>query len=118
MKICSIGPAYPYRGGLASFNDRLAQQFHTEGHNIEIVTFSLQYPGFLFPGKTQYTDGPEPEDITITRMLNSINPFNWISTGLKIKKKRPDILLIRYWLSWLHALALWHGSQRGTELLR
>ena len=51
MKIISLGPAYPYRGGLASFNDRLAQQFAAEGHDIEIVTFSLQYPEFLFPGK-------------------------------------------------------------------
>ena len=60
MKIISIGPAYPYRGGLASFNDRLAQQFTAEGHDIEIFTFSLQYPKFLFPGKTQYTDSPAP----------------------------------------------------------
>ena len=51
MKIISIGPAYPYRGGLASFNDRLAQQFSAEGHDIEIFTFTLQYPKLLFPGK-------------------------------------------------------------------
>jgi D-inositol-3-phosphate glycosyltransferase len=101
MKIISIGPAYPYRGGLASFNDRLAQQFTAEGHNIEIVTFSLQYPKLLFPGKTQITDGPEPENIKITRLLNSINPFNWVANGLKIKKIKPDILLIRFWLPFM-----------------
>jgi D-inositol-3-phosphate glycosyltransferase len=101
MNICSIGPAYPYRGGLASFNERLSQQFYSEGHTIEIVTFSLQYPGFLFPGKTQYTDGKPPVGIKITRMLNSINPFNWITSGLKIKKIKPEILLIRYWLPFM-----------------
>ena len=101
MKIISIGPAYPYRGGLASFNDRLTQQFSAEGHDIEILTFRLQYPKFLFPGKTQYTEGPPPGNIKISRKLNSINPFNWISTGLKIKKKRPDILLIRFWLPFM-----------------
>lgn len=101
MVICSIGPAYPYRGGLASFNDRLAQQFAAEGHKIEIITFRLQYPGFLFPGKTQYTDGKQPEGIKITRLLNSINPLNWIATGLKIRNYRPDILLIRYWLPFM-----------------
>jgi hypothetical protein len=79
MNIISLGPAYPYRGGLASFNDRLAQQFVNEGHNIEVVTFRLQYPRFLFPGKTQYTDGPAPQGIKISRKLNSINPFNWIT---------------------------------------
>ena len=101
MKIISIGPAYPYRGGPASFNDRLAQQFYTEGQDVEIFTFSLQYPKLLFPGKTQYTDGPKPKDIKITRMLNSINPFNWIASGLKIKREKPDILLIRFWLPFM-----------------
>ena len=101
MKIISLGPAYPYRGGLASFNDRLAQQFSTEGQSIEIITFRLQYPKLLFPGKTQYTDGPAPEGIKIERRLNSINPFNWISTGRRIKKAKPDILLIRYWLPFM-----------------
>ena len=101
MKIVSLGPAHPYRGGLASFNDRLAQQFTEEGHTIEILTFRLQYPRILFPGKTQYTDGPPPEGIKITRRLNSINPLNWIFTGLEIKKAKPDILLIRYWLPFM-----------------
>jgi D-inositol-3-phosphate glycosyltransferase len=101
MKIISLGPAYPYRGGLASFNDRLARQFTSEGHDVEIFTFSLQYPKLLFPGKTQYTDGPPPFDVKITRKLNSINPFSWIATGLKIKKEKPDILLIRFWLPFM-----------------
>ncbi len=101
MKIISLGPAYPYRGGLASFNDRLAQQFIAEGHDIEIFTFSLQYPKFLFPGQTQFTDGPVPDNLIIKRNVNSINPLNWIITGLKIRKKKPDILLIRFWLPFM-----------------
>jgi len=101
LDILSLGPAHPYRGGLASFNERLAQQFINDGNKFEIFTFSLQYPAFLFPGKTQYTDAPPPGDITITRKLNSVNPFNWVLTGLKIRKLRPDILLIRYWIPFM-----------------
>jgi len=101
MRIIALGPAYPYRGGIASFNDRLAQQFVNEDHDIEIINFSLQYPGFLFPGKTQYTDGPPPPGIKISSEINSINPFNWIATGLKIRKNRPDILMIRYWIPFM-----------------
>lgn len=101
MKIILTGPAYPYRGGPATFNDRLAQQFLAEGHDAEILTFRLQYPGFLFPGKTQYTNAPAPEGIKITRIFNSINPFNWIITGLRIRKIKPDILLVRYWLPFM-----------------
>lgn len=101
MKITLLGPAYPFRGGLATFNERLARQFSSECKEVDIRTFKLQYPGFLFPGKTQYTDGPPPEGIKIVRELNSINPFNWLITGFKIRKEKADILLIRYWLPFM-----------------
>jgi D-inositol-3-phosphate glycosyltransferase len=101
MNIIFLGPSYPYRGGLASFSDRLAQEFITEGHDVEVFTFSLQYPRFLFPGKTQYTDAPPPKGIKITRLLNSVNPFNWIISGLRIRKEKPDILLLRFWLPFM-----------------
>jgi D-inositol-3-phosphate glycosyltransferase len=101
MKIISLGPAYPYRGGPATFNDRLAQQLSAEGHDIEIYTFRMQYPGFLFPGKTQFTDGPAPQGVRIERLINSVNPFNWISSGRKIKRIRPDLLIVRYWLPFM-----------------
>jgi glycosyltransferase involved in cell wall biosynthesis len=101
MKIISLGPAHPYRGGPATFNDRLAQQFINEGHTIEIITFRLQYPRLLFPGKTQFTDSAAPDGVKITRLLNSVNPINWIATGLKIKKQKPDLLLLRFWLPFL-----------------
>jgi len=97
MKIIITGTAHPYRGGLASFNERLAGQFLAEGFETEIFTFTLQYPGFLFPGKTQYSESPAPGGVKITRILNSINPFNWIRTGYRIKKENPDILIIKYW---------------------
>jgi glycosyltransferase involved in cell wall biosynthesis len=101
MKITFLGPAYPYRGGLATFNERLARQFSLECKDVDIRTFTLQYPGFLFPGKTQFTDGPAPEGIKIKRELNSINPFNWLRTGFRIRKEKADILLIRYWLPFM-----------------
>ncbi|MCX6326786.1 MAG: glycosyltransferase [Bacteroidia bacterium] len=101
MKIILLGTAYPYRGGLAAYNERLAGQFAIEGHEVRIFTFSLQYPGFLFPGKSQYIDGSSPEGINIERRINSINPFNWISVGYKIRKEKPDILIIKYWLPFM-----------------
>ncbi|MCU0472718.1 MAG: glycosyltransferase [Bacteroidales bacterium] len=97
MRIIIIGTAHPYRGGLASYIERLTRQFQAEEHLSEIFTFTLQYPGFLFPGKTQFTDSPAPKDIKITRLLNSINPFNWIRTGFRIRKEKPDILVVKYW---------------------
>ena len=97
-KIVIIGPAHPLRGGLASYNERLAREFQNEGHEVIIYTFSLQYPGFIFPGTTQYSSEPAPKDLTIKIKINSINPFNWISVGNELKKLNPDIIIVRYWL--------------------
>lgn len=100
-KIVIIGPAYPLRGGLASFDERLAWQFEQEGHETYIYSFSLQYPKLLFPGKTQYSDGQPPPFKNIRTKINSINPFNWITTGRELKKLQPDIILIRFWLPFM-----------------
>ncbi|MES2776153.1 MAG: glycosyltransferase [Bacteroidota bacterium] len=96
--IIIIGPAHPLRGGLASFDERLARQFQNEGHKVTIYTFSLQYPGFMFPGTTQYSSEPAPTDINIKVCINSVNPFNWLIVGNELKKMRPDIIVVRYWL--------------------
>ena len=99
MKIVILGTAYPYRGGLATFNERLARQFQAEGHDVEVVTFTLQYPSFLFPGKTQYSNEVAPTDLKIKRWVNSCNPFNWVSVGRRIRKMQPDMLITCYWMA-------------------
>lgn len=99
--ILIIGPAHPLRGGLASFNERLARQFVQEEHPTQIFTFSLQYPGFLFPGTTQFSSEPTPNDIEICKVINSINPLNWLIIGNRIKKLKPDIIVVRYWLPFM-----------------
>lgn len=99
--IIIIGPAYPLRGGLASYDERLAKEFIDKGFDTSIYTFSYQYPSFLFPGTTQYSSEPAPLNISIKIKINSINPFNWISVGNEIKKLRPDIVVVRYWLPFM-----------------
>jgi glycosyltransferase involved in cell wall biosynthesis len=101
MKIIIIGTAHPYRGGLAAFNERLAAEFAHEGNGVEIFTFTLQYPNFLFPGKTQFSDDPPPKDLKIVRKINSINPLNWLKIGKEIRKKQPDLVVFCYWLSFM-----------------
>ncbi len=101
-KVVILGSAYPLRGGgLATFNERLAREFMAQGHEVIIYTFSLQYPGVLFPGKTQYSDESPPEDLDIRVKVNSINPLNWIRVGRELKKLKPDLLVIRYWLPFM-----------------
>ena len=109
--IVIIGPAYPLRGGLASYDERLAKEFTDQGYNTIIYTFSYQYPSFLFPGTTQYSTEPAPAKISIKVKINSINPFNWMLVGNELKNLSPDIIIVRYWLPFM-------GPCLGTILRR
>ena len=100
-KVIIIGPAFPYRGGIANFNNSLAVEYKKQGADVKVYSFSLQYPSFLFPGKTQYEKGNPPKDIEIEQIVNSINPFNWFKISRKIKKENPDYVIIRYWLPFM-----------------
>jgi D-inositol-3-phosphate glycosyltransferase len=97
-KIIIIGPAHPLRGGLATFDERLAREFQAQGHQVRIYTFSLQYPDVLFPGKTQYSDEPAPQDLDIQVLINAINPLNWLINGRKIANENADVVICRFWL--------------------
>ena len=108
-KVIIIGPGHPLRGGLATFNQRLAKEFIDKGHDCSIYSFSLQYPSFLFPGKTQYSDEPAPENLAIHSVINSINPFNWIKIGNRLRKENADIIIVRFWLPFM-------GPALGTIL--
>lgn len=108
-KVIILGPAHPLRGGLATFNHRLAKEFMAMGHQCSIYSFSLQYPSLLFPGKTQYSSEQPPQNITIYPLINSINPFNWIKIGKRLKNEKPDIIVVRYWLPFM-------GPALGTIL--
>ena len=99
MRIVILGTAWPYRGGLAAFNERLAKQFVDEGHEVEVVTFTLQYPSFLFPGKTQYSSEATPNRLKIVREMNSCNPLSWIKVGRRLKDAAPDLLISCYWMA-------------------
>ncbi|MEO6187682.1 MAG: glycosyltransferase [Ginsengibacter sp.] len=110
-EVIIIGPAHPLRGGLAAYDERLAKEFIGEGYQTTIYTFSLQYPSFLFPGTTQYSDQPPPLDIPIEVKINSVNPLNWIKVGNDLRRRKPAIIVVRYWLPFL-------GPCLGTILRR
>ena len=100
-KILIVGPAYPLRGGLATYDERLCREFLAQGHSCEILSFSLQYPSLLFPGKTQFSTDKAPADLVIHSEVNSINPLNWIQIGNKFSKKKYDLVIFRYWMSFM-----------------
>lgn len=99
LKIFIVGPAYPLRGGPAQFNENLCEELRKAGHDAQIISYSLQYPNFLFPGSSQFEkSGSAPSGIPIHTLINSVNPFNWFKVARFIKKQKPDFILFRYWL--------------------
>ena len=101
MNVVIIGPAYPLRGGLATYNERLARAFRAAGDEVRIITFSLQYPDFLFPGQTQFSTEAGPADLDIEVSLNSVNPLSWLAVGRRLRRARPDLVVFRFWLPFM-----------------
>lgn len=101
MKVTLVGTAHPFRGGIAVFIERLARAFKQNKDEVRISTFTLQYPKILFPGESQLSSSPKPTDLDITQEVNSINPFNWIKVGNKIRKEKPDLVIFKYWIPFM-----------------
>lgn len=100
-KIVFLGPVHPFRGGIAASSERLAQEFVKLGNEVELHTFTLQYPGILFPGKTQFSSSESPKDLRIKRTHSSVNPISWYTAGKAIKKLKPDLIICRFWMPFM-----------------
>ena len=101
MTILIVGPAHPLRGGIAAFNERLCATFLAQGHSCQVISYSMQYPALLFPGKTQKDEGPPPSNIPIIPLINSINPLSWWKTARYINSQKPDIIIFRFWIPFM-----------------
>lgn len=91
MKIIIVGTAYPYRGGVSSFNHSLARQLIADGNDVEIVTYS-----HLDNGNRRMSGDSAPDGLKITRMINSVNPFTWDKTASYIKKSHSEEVIFSY----------------------
>ncbi|MDR1762990.1 MAG: glycosyltransferase [Dysgonamonadaceae bacterium] len=111
MNIAYLSTFYPFRGGIAQFNANLYSELKAK-HEVTPYTFSRQYPNFLFPGKTQYVT-PEDKAVYIDSLpvLDTINPLSYESAARRILKQKPDLLIMKYWMSFL-APSLGHVAKR------
>jgi len=96
LKIILIGPSYPFRGGIANFNDSLYSALE-KYHEPHIVSYALQYPSLFFPGKSQFEGDPGQTSHAIP-LINSINPFSWKGVASTILEMEPDCVVVHYWM--------------------
>lgn len=96
MKICMIGPHYPLRGGIAHYNAQLCLELMAR-HEVTVISFSRQYPALLFPGRTQFDQGPPPPGLIAEPLIDSINPLSWLRAGRRITEIAPDLVIVHWW---------------------
>ena len=96
LRICLVGPSYPYRGGISHYNTRLALELRKK-HEVYLVNYKRLYPEILFPGKTQFDESKNPFLIESDRIIDSINPLSWLKAAFRIARFNPDIVIVQWW---------------------
>jgi hypothetical protein len=112
-KVFLLGPAHPFRGGIADTQNQLAQNLKLLGYQVFVYTFTKQYPNFFFPGKTQFSDEQPPNAIKIERKIHSYKPTNWNKVAQTINAEKPDTVIFRYWSPVL--APCWAGIARNLD---
>lgn len=97
MKIAIVGPVYPYKGGISHYTSLLWKAL-SKKYDVKLFSFKRQYPNFLYPGKEQKDFENDQFKIVDTNyLIDSINPFNWFFSFIKINRFKPDLLIFQWW---------------------
>lgn len=110
MRLTLIGPVYPYRGGIAWFTTSLGHELLSAGHQIQIVSFSRQYPSWLYPGKSDKDPSQQHVQVSAQFLLDPIYPHTWMRTIRQIKQFDPQMVIIQWWTTFW-APAFWFISR-------
>ena len=115
MKVAILSSFYPLRGGISQFNASLLEGLGNYS-DTRAYSFSRQYPSFLFPGKTQYVS-PEDEatPVQAQALLDTVNPFTWIKTARTIRQWKPDVRVMKSWMSWFAPSLGWVARHAGCK---
>ncbi|MCL4867950.1 MAG: glycosyltransferase [Anaerolineae bacterium] len=96
-RYCLIGPTYPYRGGIAHYTTLLTQHLHQE-HEVLLISFSRQYPRWLFPGRDDRDPSLHPLQAEAEYLLDSLNPLSWWRTWRRIRQWQAEVVIIPWWV--------------------
>lgn len=101
-RVALLGPAWPYRGGIAHFQASMTRALDARGHQVSAVTFSRQYPEALFPGTTQFEDGPPPADLPLApRLIDSVDPRTWVRTARHVADAGSEVAVLQFWMPFM-----------------
>jgi glycosyltransferase involved in cell wall biosynthesis len=95
-RIAVVGLSHPHRGGIAHYSTLLVRELR-RSHEVCFVTLRRQYPGWLFPGKTQYDRSEVPLVESNHPWIDSLNPLTWLATAFRLRRGNFDLVLIQWW---------------------
>jgi glycosyltransferase involved in cell wall biosynthesis len=109
-----IGPTYPFRGGIAHYTTLLTEHLR-ENHETLLISFTRQYPRWLFPGRSERDPSQFPLKSEAEFILDPINPITWRKTVKQLRSWKPEVVIIPWWVPfWSPA---WSAIGRGVKRL-
>ncbi|HWH28429.1 MAG TPA: glycosyltransferase family 4 protein [Mycobacteriales bacterium] len=94
--IAVVGPTHPYTGGIAQHTTVLCHRLAEAGARVELVSWSAQYPGFLYPGTARVPDD-EPEVTPFPRTIYPLawnRPDTWFRQGRRLRRHDAVVLVV------------------------
>ena len=93
-----LGPAYPYRGGIADTQNYLAKNLVKLGTKFwSLPFFTINILKYFFPGKPQYSKDPKPIGVNIEEKFIVLIQLIGLRYRIKINDYSPNIVFFRYW---------------------
>ena len=106
MKVSLIGPVYPYRGGISHFTSMMCKSLIDHQHSVLLISFTRQYPAWLYPGKTDRDPSPDAFNLETEYLLDPLNIRSWNRTFQRVMYFQPDIVMLPWWTTfWAPAYA-------------
>ena len=96
-----VGPMHPYRGGIAHMTEETRRGLEQRSHRVSALTFRRQYPSLLFPGKTQYEQGPPPHEPPAHRLIDTVNPLTWWQAARWLRQRGPETVVFQHWMPFI-----------------
>lgn len=96
MRVVLIGPVYPYRGGIAHYTAMLARAL-AERHETLVISFKRQYPGWLYPGKSDRDPSQRPLRVEAEYVLDPVDPRTWRHAARRATEFGADLVIMQWW---------------------
>jgi glycosyltransferase involved in cell wall biosynthesis len=94
-RITVIGPTYPYKGGISHFTTLLVQHLRQD-YEVDLITWKLQYPSFLYPVEPKDLDSKQVIKTDAKAILDFYDPFSWFRAAWRIRNYKPQKVILTW----------------------